>query len=646
MSIVSLSISALNKFMKSTGANMKKIDHGHWQIPDGAKAILDRGSWGIPESRSELFSLAMGGAHQDYFEVSYEVPGVGRVVEATLARCSNGIVVNYPDDYMRRRDPDSMTIADDSPTDKKTFEERFGVSFDALFQKTIGWLAQQDLIVVPFMPAQGLSGHFGLLIGPKNASFFAGALADIQTIMAVDTIPADFSPQSVIYLAPPFRHDCLNGRQVVVHKRTDEIHEIFSYNLYPGPSAKKGVYSALLDIGEKEGWLTLHASTVQVVTPYDNVLTLLHEGASGGGKSEMLEPLHREDDGRICLGKNVVTGEKRMNTLGQGCSLRPVTDDMALCHPSMKGEEGKLVVADAENAWFVRVNHITGYGTDPYLEKLCIHPAEPLIFMNLKGVPKATCLLWEHTLDESGKPCPNPRVILPRRLIPNVIQGPVPVDVRSFGIRMPACTLEDPSYGIAGLFHVLPPALAWLWRLVSPRGHNNPSIVGDLGLHSEGVGSYGPFLTGRSVIHANMLLKQILGAKRTRHVLIPNQHIGAWKVGFMPQWIAREYLARRGGAKFKAAQLVAARCPLLGYVPNQLLVEGAFLPDWILNVEQQPEVGLKGYDAGGKILYKFFRECLAAYLSPDLDPVGREIINCCLNNGRIGDYEHFAEGKH
>lgn len=620
---------------------MKKMDHGHWQIPDGAKAILNQGNWDIPESREELFVLAMGGEDKNLFEVSYDVPGIGRVVEANLARCSNGIVVNYPDDYMRRRDPDSMTIADDNPTDKKTFEKRFTVSFDDLYQKTVGWLKEQELIVVPFMPAQGISGHSGLLIAPKNASFFAAALADIQKIMEVGSIPPDYCPQTVIYLAPLFRHDCLGGRQVVVHKRSGKIHEIFSYNLYPGPSAKKGVYSALLDIGEKEGWLTLHASTVQVVTPYDNTLTILHEGASGGGKSEMLEPLHREDDGRICLGKNVINGESRMLTLGQGCALRPVTDDMALCHPSMKGEEGKLVVADAENAWFVRVNHISGYGTDPYLEKLCSHPCEPLIFFNLKGVPGSTCLLWEHTLDEGGEPCPNPRVILPRRLIPNVIHGSVHVDVRSFGIRMPACTKSDPTYGIAGLFHILPPALAWLWRLVSPRGHNNPSIVGSLGLFTEGVGSYGPFLTGRSVVHANMLLKQIMGTERTRHVLIPNQHIGAWKVGFMPQWIAREYLARRGGAKFKHEQLAEARCPLLGQVPRTLQVEGTFIPDWILNVDRQSEVGTEGYDAGSMILYDFFRRQLEDYVCSDLAPLGREIISCCFDHGSVEDYRQF-----
>jgi hypothetical protein len=42
--------------------------------------------------------------------------------------------------------------------------------------------------------------------------------------------------------------------------------------------------------------------------------------------------------------------------------------------------------------------------------------------------------------------------------LPNVIDTLVEVDVRSFGVRTPACTKENPSYGIMGIFHVLPPA--------------------------------------------------------------------------------------------------------------------------------------------------------------------------------------------
>jgi hypothetical protein len=33
---------------------------------------------------------------------------------------------------------------------------------------------------------------------------------------------------------------------------------------------------------------------------------------------------------------------------------------MALAHPSFQNGSGKLALKDAEDAWFVRVNHITG----------------------------------------------------------------------------------------------------------------------------------------------------------------------------------------------------------------------------------------------------------------------------------------------
>src|SRR5690606_26279361 len=152
--------------------------------------------------------------------------------------------------------------------------------------------------------------------------------------------------------------------------------------------------------------------------------------------------------------------------LKETCDLHPVTDDMALCHPSLQNDSGKLVVKDAENGWFLRMNHITEYGTDPHYEKLSIHPKEPLIFFNLRGVPRSTCLIWEHTMDAPGVPCPNPRVIMPRQFIPQIVNEPVEIDVRSFGVRTPPCTKENPTYGIIGMLHVLPPSLAWLWRLV------------------------------------------------------------------------------------------------------------------------------------------------------------------------------------
>ncbi|NMC21263.1 MAG: DUF4914 family protein, partial [Thermogutta sp.] len=269
-------------------------------------------------------------------------------------------------------------------------------------------------------------------------------------------------------------------------------------------------------------------------------------------------------------------------------------------------------------------------------------PGANLVFLNIHAVPKATCLIWEHTEDEPGKPCPNPRVILPRRLVPHVVNDPVAVDVRSFGVRTPPCTRERPSYGILGMMHVLPPALAWLWRLVAPRGYANPSITDSAGLQSEGIGSYWPFATGCRVDQANLLLRQIVETPGTRFVLIPNQHIGAWKVGFMPQWLVREYLARRGGARFRPEQIRPARCPLLGYALSFMQVEGTQIPSWFLEVDAQPEVGPEAYDQGAAMLHAFFVEHLREILeSPGLDPVGRRIIRCCLENGTVRDYEQF-----
>jgi len=295
-------------------------------------------------------------------------------------------------------------------------------------------------------------------------------------------------------------------------------------------------------------------------------------------------------------------------------------------------------VRDAEEGWFLRINHIQQYGTDPHHEKLCVHPPEPLIFLNLQGVPGSTCLIWEHTLDAPGKPCPNPRVIMPRRFVPHTVDGAVEVDVRSFGVRTPPCTANRPTYGILGLFHVLPPSLAWLWRLVAPRGHDNPSITDTIGMSSEGVGSYWPFATGKMVNHANLLLRQILSTPSTRHKLIPNQHIGVYKVGFMPQWIAREYLARRGSVRFRPEQLVASRCALLGHSPANLTIDGFPMPKGLLQVDHQPEVGTGAYDAGAEILTGFFKKELIKFLVPELHPVGKQIIECCMNDGTVDDY--------
>ncbi|MDD4526669.1 MAG: DUF4914 family protein [Candidatus Margulisbacteria bacterium] len=608
-----------------------------WNIEDEIKDILNAApSVTIAESREELFKLATNGG-QDSFDVEYELLDGSKIVEAQVVKCKNGLAINYPDKNMRRRDPDCMVVGDNKVTDKAKYKDVFNKDFAPIRTETFDWLKKQELLIAGIYIGGEQTGLTGMIIAPANAGFFVGGLADLQGFIDLNKIDNSFNPDSILYLAPPFRHTHYNGKQIVVHNRKKKVHEIFSYNLYPGPSAKKGIYGVLLQKGEEEDWLTLHASTVQVVTPYENITTFLHEGASGSGKSEMLEHPHREDDGRLLLGKNKISDKTFYVTINQTCGLKPVTDDMALVDNKKSIKEKKLVVTDAENAWFLRVNHIGHYGTDPYLEKITIHPAEPLLFINIQGAPNSTILLWEHIQDAPGKACPNPRVILPRKLMPSIVNTPAEVDFRSFGIRTPLCSEKNPSYGIVGMFHILPPALAWLWRLVSPRGYANPSILDEEGLSSEGVGSYWPFATGKYVNHANLLLKQIMNTPNTKYLLFPNQHIGSWEVRFMPQWISREYFARRGAARFTKEQLKPARCPLLGYTPTRVVVEGVQIPEYFFNVEHQHEVGVEAYDYGKEQLYKFFEKTLKEYLVPELDPLGKKIIECCLERGSVAE---------
>ena len=629
----------------------KKTFDAGFRLPAEVQSIFDEApSVTIASSAAQLADLAVRDAVDGWHEVAYEIPGKGRVVEAVVCRAKNGICANYTEAYMRRRDPDCMVIGDTLPTDKPTYEQRFGMPFHSMRERTLTWLKTQPLAAFPFYAGMPGKGVHAMVIAPDNAGFFALGLALLQGIIPRGEVPEDFFPRAVIYVAPPFRHTDFEGRQIVVHNRMEGSHELFSYNLYPGPSAKKGIYGVLLNLGEEERWLTMHCSTVRVVTPYDNRIVISHEGASGGGKSEMLEEPHRESGGSLLIGRNLETGERRTLTLPQTCQLQPVTDDMALCHPSLEKGRGKLTLMDAEDAWFVRCNHLTHYGIDPHLEKLSIHPAEPLLFLNLEAHPGATCLLWEHTMDAPGQPCPNPRLIIPRRTIPGVVNGAVDVDVRSFGVRTPPCSAEHPSYGIIGLFHLLPPALAWLWRLVAPRGHANPSIVETEGMSSEGVGSYWPFATGRRVDQANLQLNQILETPGVRYILVPNQHIGVWEVSFMPQWITREYLARRGGARFSASSMHPSRCPLLGFTPSSIVVEGRTIGKWFFEVDQQPEVGEAAYDQGAEILSSFFHQEISQFLTPDLLPIGRKIIECCLEGGNLEDYVRlidspFMEGE-
>ncbi len=595
----------------------------------------------VPQSRSKLLTMVFGDDTALQADVVFDVPGKGPYKEAYIARCKNGVAVNFCDTYMRRRDPNAMVIADELPTDKKTYKERFNADFSTTRKETLEWLKTQRLFAMPFYAGDAEHNYLSVAIAPVEAAFFILALADLQGFILPERLPSAAKIVSAFLVAPPFRHTHFDGKQVVVHNRSDEIHEVFSYNLYPGPSAKKGVYSMLLNIGEREvpPWSTLHCSTVRIVTPYECELVIMHEGASGGGKTEMTQDPHLNNGGMMTLAYNPDTEDSTIIDMKDTCELFPLTDDMGLVHHREQTGR-KIRVQDAEEAWFLRVDHLKQYGTDPKLEALCISPPEPLIFLNIEGKPGATALIWDHTLDAPDTPCPNPRIILPRKYVPNVISDIVSVDIRSMGVRTPRCTRSEPSYGIIGVMHVLPPALAWIWRLIAPRGHANPSIVAaGKALTSEGVGSYWPFAIGRRVDQANLLLRQIQETPETGYLLIPNQFIGAYKVGFNAEWLAREYTARRGGIRYRRGQLMSSRCSLLGFSPSSLKFNSAPIPRGLLRVEEQQEVGYEAYDAGALELVEFFKKELEPYRSmKDLSPLGKAIVDVVFNNGTVEDY--------
>ena len=105
----------------------------------------------------------------------------------------------------------------------------------------------------------------------------------------------------------------------------------------------------------------------------------------------------------------------------------------------------------------------------------------------------------------------------------------------------------------------------------------------------------------------------------------------------MGEWITREYLARRSGTvRFK--HLVPARCPIFGYSLDEMKIDGQYVRQTFLRPELQSKLGFEGYDAGAKILTDFMKSQIKEFLTDELDPIGRKIIETCLNDGSLEDY--------
>jgi hypothetical protein len=146
----------------------------HLLLPIDAQHLLESApNVTFADSIDQLIDLSCGGPGSNSFEVAYEVPGHGRVVEAKVVRVRNGVSANYLDPYMRRRDPDCLIIGDDSPSDKPRFRDSFQTEFSELRRQTFDWLSKQELACFFFTAGQPDMGIDTLAIVPANAGFFA-----------------------------------------------------------------------------------------------------------------------------------------------------------------------------------------------------------------------------------------------------------------------------------------------------------------------------------------------------------------------------------------------------------------------------------------------------------------------------------------
>jgi hypothetical protein len=89
----------------------------------------------------------------------------------------------------------------------------------------------------------------------------------------------------------------------------------------------------------------------------------------------------------------------------------------------------------------------------------------------------------------------------------------------------------------------------------------------------------------------------------------------------------------------RANQLQPARCALFGYTPTEITLDGQPVRRTLLAPELQSGVGIEAYDAGAAILAGFFKAELQQFLTDDLDPLGRDIIELCMTDATVEDYE-------
>ena len=163
----------------------KSLEKKRISLPDDVIVILSGcKTFSTFDTVRQLATAAVGGDN-NCFEVKYDIPGKGEVSEAIIHKVTNGISANYTEAYMRRRDPDTMAIADNLPSDKERFSDKFGYDFDVLRKETIHWLQSQELAVFFYFAGNDSIGSGGIAITPANAGFFVHLRFHISPITGV-----------------------------------------------------------------------------------------------------------------------------------------------------------------------------------------------------------------------------------------------------------------------------------------------------------------------------------------------------------------------------------------------------------------------------------------------------------------------------
>jgi hypothetical protein len=79
---------------------------------------------------------------------------------------------------------------------------------------------------------------------------------------------------------------------------------------------------------------------------------------------------------------------------------------------------------------------------------------------------------------------------------------------------------------------------------------------------------------------------------------------------------------------------------------KEIKLDGQYIRKAFLQPEMQAEVGTDGYDIGAKILTDFFKDELIKFNTPELHPLGREIIECFLRDASLQDYIELITMKY